>query len=150
MSTIMINYFKELFEYNHHFNQKLAEALNSNSVSDKTIKLFSHILNSNHVWNHRLEGKKPVYGVWEIRQTDHFADIDRENYETSIGILNTLDLTKEIRYTNTQGESYVNSARDILFHIINHSTYHRAQIATEFRQHGLAPLVTDYVFYKRS
>lgn len=146
---MMINYFKELFEYNHHFNQQLAEALKNHSVSDKTIKLFSHILNSNHVWNHRLEGKKPVYGVWEIQQTDRFADIDRDNYETSLHILNTLDLTKEIRYTNTQGEGYSNKVRDVLFHIINHSTYHRAQIATEFKQHGFDPMVTDYVVYKR-
>ncbi|QLH28398.1 MAG: hypothetical protein HWD63_02710 [Candidatus Parvibacillus calidus] len=38
--------------------------------------------------------------------------------------------------------------KDIIFHIINHSTYHRGQIAMEFRQSGLEPLNTDYIFYK--
>lgn len=146
----MKTYFEELFEYNHHFNQKLAEILRDDHVSDRAIKLFSHILNANHIWNHRIEDKKPVYGVWQIQPAADLAEIDRVNYAASLAILDTTDLTKEVRYANTRGESYVNSARDILFHIINHSTYHRAQIATEFKQNGLDPLVTDYVFYKRS
>lgn len=29
------------------------------------------------------------------------------------------------------------------------ATYHRGQIATDFKNTGLQPLVTDYIFYKR-
>jgi uncharacterized damage-inducible protein DinB len=44
---------------------------------------------------------------------------------------------------------FTNTIKDILFHIINHSTNHRGQIAVDFRNNGLEPLVLDYVFYKR-
>lgn len=75
--------------------------------------------------------------------------IDRINYEHSLLILGDSDLDKTIHYTNTREQVFNNSIRDILFHIINHSTYHRGQIATEFRQNGLDPLVTDFIVYKR-
>ena len=75
--------------------------------------------------------------------------MDRTNHEQSLQILDNVDLDKMIHYNNTKGEASVNSVRDILFHVINHSTYHRGQIATEFRQNGLDPLVTDYIYYKR-
>ena len=71
------------------------------------------------------------------------------NYEHSLHILDKFDLTATMSYTNSKGQTFSNSIRDILFHVINHSTYHRAQIATEFKQNGLEPLVTDYIFYKR-
>ena len=54
-----------------------------------------------------------------------------------------------VHYTNTNGQAFDNSVRDILFNVINHSTYHRGQIAREFREYGPEPLVTDYIFYKR-
>ena len=37
----------------------------------------------------------------------------------------------------------------MLFHFVNHSTYHRGQIASNLKEHGIEPLVTDYIFYKR-
>lgn len=58
-------------------------------------------------------------------------------------------LKKKISYKNSRGERFENSVRDILFHVINHSTYHRGQIATDCKLHGMTPLATDYIFYKR-
>ncbi|MCF8317339.1 MAG: hypothetical protein K9I02_01220 [Haliscomenobacter sp.] len=54
-----------------------------------------------------------------------------------------------INYSNSKGQLFSNSIQDMLFHIINHSTYHRGQVATEFKRQGLEPLVTDYIFFKR-
>ncbi|MCH7396746.1 hypothetical protein MM236_02050 [Belliella sp. DSM 107340] len=52
-------------------------------------------------------------------------------------------------YSNSKGQKYSSSVRDILFHIINHSTYHRSQIASELKNQGIEPLITDYIFFKR-
>ncbi|RYE14391.1 MAG: damage-inducible protein DinB, partial [Sphingobacteriales bacterium] len=52
-------------------------------------------------------------------------------------------------YTNTQGKTYTNTVLQILTHVVNHATYHRAQIATDMRQHSLEPLMTDYIAYAR-
>jgi len=144
-------FIKDLLEYSHHYNQELAKAIiaNPGSVSEKAIKLFNHILNAHQVWNSRIEPNQAPFGVWEIHQTQSLEEIDRSNFENSLLILEKFNLDASIHYTNTQGQAFSNSIRDILFHVINHSTYHRGQIASEFRQHGPGPLVTDYIVYKR-
>ncbi|TJZ61792.1 damage-inducible protein DinB [Sphingobacterium olei] len=147
----MKQFFKELFEYNHHTNQKLRNIFNENPArtSEKAIKLYSHILNAHQIWNNRIEPQQPVFSVWEVHPIEICSNIDKINYEQSLHILDKLDLNGTINYKNTQGKAFTNSISNILFHVINHSTYHRGQIATEFRQNGLDPLVTDYIIYKR-
>lgn len=147
----MKQFFKELFEYSHHFNQKLADVFsdNPNNISEKSIKLYNHILNAHQIWNNRIEPEQKAFGIWEIHPIQECRNIDKINYKHSLLILGKCDLNATINYKNTKGQTFSNSIRDIFFHVINHSTYHRGQIATEFRQNGLEPLVTDYIFYKR-
>ena len=146
----MKQFFKELFEYNHHFNQKLYEVFNDSpdKTSEKAVKLFNHILNAHQIWNNRIFPQQATFGVWELHVLQDLKNIDQTNYEQSLQILDKLNLNEVINYSNSKGQTFSNSRHDILFHVINHSTYHRGQIATEFRQHGLEPLVTDYSFYK--
>ncbi len=148
----MIQFFKELFEYSHHFNQKLCDVLNDNPYrgSEKAIKLYNHILNAHQIWNNRIDPKQTFFGVWEIHPVSDLKGIDKASFEQTLLILDKFDLNESISYTNTKGQTFTNSVRDILFHAINHSTYHRGQIATELRQNELEPLNTDYIFYKRS
>jgi len=147
----MKQFFKELFEYGHHFNQKLFGVISDNpdKTSEKAVKLFNHVLNAHQIWNNRIDPKQPTFGVWELHTVSDLKIIDQTNYEQTLQILDKFDLTEIINYANSKGQTFSNSIRDILFHVINHSTYHRGQIATEFRQHGLEPLVTDYIAYKR-
>ena len=148
----MKQFFEELFEYSHHFNQKLWDIFNDspNKISEKAVELYNHILNAHHIWNNRIELKQTTFGVWETHLFPDLKVIDKASYEQTLFILDKSDLNDKVSYTNTKGQTFNNSIRDILFHAINHSTYHRAQIATEFRQNGLEPLVTDYIFYKRT
>jgi len=147
----MKTFFKELFDYSHHFNQQLFEVIehNPDKVSDKTILLFSHLLNAHQIWNNRIEPEQPIYGVWQLHPVQDLQAIDQRNYEKTLQILGKFDLEQVIHYANSKGTVFNNSVRDILFHAVNHSTYHRAQIATEFKQHGLEPLMTDFIMYKR-
>ncbi len=147
MKDFLIN----LFKYNHTCNQQLVTLLNSNkdNITEKSLKLFSHILNAHEIWNARIEAQQPSCGVWDIRNITDLPAIDELNYENTIRILNTLPPGKNISYSNTKGESFSNTIQDILFHAINHSTYHRAQIATECKSNGISPLATDYILFKR-
>lgn len=144
-------FFKELFEYGHHFNQKLGDIFieNPDKITEKSVKLYSHILNAHQIWNNRIEPKQPTFDVWEIHPIHSFKRLDELNHEHSLFILDKFDLNNTIHYTNTKGQAFSDMLRDMLFHVINHSTYHRGQIAADFRQNGLDPLVTDYIFYKR-
>ena len=147
----MIHFFKELFEYSHHFNQQLAAVFEEQAqmTSENSVKLFNHILNAHQVWNRRIVQDQNSFGVWEMHNIQDLKDIDQANYAGSIHILDQFDLNRLMKYSNSKGQVFTNSVRDILFHIINHSTYHRGQIAAEFRQNGIVPLLTDYIFYKR-
>ena|SRR5690606_2674805 len=147
----MKEFFKELFEYNHHSNQKLWAPFNENpgKTTEKSNKLYSHILNAHHIWNSRINAAQSTYKVWEIHPIQKCMDIDQTNYENSLLILDKFDLNEIMNYKTTNGLAFNNSIRDILFHVINHSSYHRGQIASDFRQNGLDPLVSDYIFYKR-
>lgn len=143
-------FFKELFEYSYHFNQKLVEVFNENpdKISDKASRLFNHILNAHQIWNNRIEPKQSTFGVWELHPVNDLKKIDQNNFEQSLEILDKFDLKEIITYSNSNGQVFRKSIQDKLFHIINHSTYHRGQIATEFKQCGLEPLATDYIRYK--
>jgi uncharacterized damage-inducible protein DinB len=147
----MKQFFIELFEYNHQCNQKLVEVINDRpeKISEKAFKLYCHVLNAHHIWNGRIETKQTAFAVWEVHAVQALKSIDQINYEQTLQILDKLDLKEIFNYSNNKGITFGGSIRDILFHVINHSTYHRGQIATEFRQHGLEPLVTDYILLKR-
>lgn len=139
-----------LFTYNHHSNQKVLKVVLDHweDVSDKTIDLINHILNAHQIWNARILGE-PEFGVWQNHSGEMLWELNTENYENTLKILTERDVNTIIDYTTSSGKPFSNSIKDILFHLINHSTYHRAQIATELKNSGIEPENTDYIFYKR-
>lgn len=62
---------------------------------------------------------------------------------------NTDNFDRELSYKNYVGDSYVNNVEHIMMHLVNHSTYHRAQIALLLRQKGHEPVNTDFITYDR-
>jgi uncharacterized damage-inducible protein DinB len=59
------------------------------------------------------------------------------------------DFDVSIKYVNTKGESYSSTIKEMLTHVINHSTYHRGQAANLVRNSGGIPALTDYIVYVR-
>jgi uncharacterized damage-inducible protein DinB len=146
----MKTFFKELYEYNHFSNSKFIEFFSAHPQieNSKCHELMSHVLNAQNVWNGRILSTG-TFHVWEIHDIKSLGRIASENQNTSMEIISGKDLSAIITYTNTRGEKYENSIRDILFHVINHSTYHRGQMASLLKSMSLGPPVTDYIFYKR-
>lgn len=149
--TGMKAFFQEILEYSHYCNQRLAAAFSEQqgSASKKAIMLFSHLLNAHHIWNNRVVGTVSLYGVWDLQPVHKMKWMDDDNFRGTLFILENYSLDRTIYYQNSQGHGFNNKVRDILFHIINHSTYHRAQIAADFRENAIEPIITDYIFYKR-
>lgn len=118
-------------------------------ISPKAIALFSHVLNAQHIWANRILGLTPSYKVWDEHEVGQFEEISKTNFKLLADILKQISLTKELSYVNSKGDQFTSSVQDILFHVVNHSTYHRAQIATLFKADGITPPVTDYIMLKR-
>ena len=146
----MISFFKEVFEYHHHFNQKLIGEIEKHieALSNRSHPLYCHILNAHEIWNGRIMGEAAV-SVNDVHTFEKCRIMDTLNFKNTIRILESYELDQIISYRNSKGEGFSNTIRDILFHVANHSTHHKGQIISDFRQKGINPLVTDYIFYKR-
>jgi uncharacterized damage-inducible protein DinB len=146
-------FINQLFDYNFYCNKKLIEACNTmEKVPAKSMELFSHVLNAHHIWNARALGKTPHYGVFELHEVKAWGDIHYENQRASFEIITNADIDdfeKRIDYENSEGRLFTDTLKDILFHIVNHSTHHRGQISMDFRANGLEPIPLDYIYYKR-
>jgi uncharacterized damage-inducible protein DinB len=144
-------FFKELFEYSHLMNQKFITSFvdNQSKLSENSLRLMNHVLNAQHTWNSRIVNKESTAGVWYIHNTADLEKIDKFNFEDSIDILKHNKLDSQVEYITTKGEVFKNTIRDILFHVINHSTYHRGQMAVDFRNSGIEPVSGDFIFFKR-
>lgn len=142
--------FQDYLEYNQHFNQLLIENFIDNNLiwDEKSKNLLNHILNAHQIWNARILNQNK-FEVWQINSNNKLLNINSENLINSSKILDEREPDEIITYQNSKGITFENSIQEIFFHFINHSTYHRGQIAMLMKEVGLEPLNTDYIFYKR-
>lgn len=143
-------FFKDVFEYTYHFNDKVIDLLlDSVKAPEKSVLLINHTLNAQEIWNNRIEEDSPKIGVWDIRPLEGLKEINAENFKATLRIIDLYNFDKKVKYKNSKGQEFENTIKEMLFHTVNHSTYHRGQIATDCKMYGIEPLVTDYIFYKR-
>ena len=144
-------YFQDLFEYNRHSNYAFLKIMEENQhhLPEKALNLQNHILNAHCIWNHRLKGEIHKSGPWENHPLLILDKIDEENFKESIWLLESRETDFKIKYTNSKGAIYQNTLKHVFTHIINHSTYHRGQIASILKNVQISPPVTDFIAYKR-
>ena len=147
----MKSYFQQLFDYNYFCNKQIISSCSGlENVPAKSLELFSHILNAHHIWNSRIGERNADFGAWDAHEVSAWEEIHYDNQRDTFGIItNTESFERRVSYENSEGRSFSNSLGDILFHIINHSTHHRGQIALDFRANGIEPPSLDYILYKR-
>lgn len=147
----MKSFFEDIFRYHHHFNQKITEQLieNQEIISNRSVPLLSHVINAHHIWNARILGLKPECGVNDVHTLSKILELNEANLQSTLRILESINLTEPVQYRTFRGDGFENTVQDILFHIANHTTHHRGQVISDLRQSGIAPVMTDYIFYKR-
>jgi uncharacterized damage-inducible protein DinB len=141
---------QNLINYTFLADKKIMDVfLQLNTSIPEAEKLFSHVLNAQHIWAKRIFHEEPEYDIFEIHPVVEYENIHLRNTEFLLQIFRSRDPEELVIYRNSQGAEFVNKISDILFHVVNHSTYHRAQIATQFRLNGITPPSTDYIMFKR-
>lgn len=147
----MLEFIKELYDYNDDCNRRVIAIFSENrdKMPDRAVKVMDHMLIAHHIWNRRTLGEEIENPVWGNLEDGSRLDFHEQNQQESHRIMASTGLDDVINYRNSKGVEYSNTVRDTLFHIINHSTYHRGQLASLFREAGAEPAVTDYIFYKR-
>lgn len=144
-------FFEQLFEYNHSMNQQVGMLLKQQDalVFQKSTEMFGHIINAHHIWISRLAQLAPIYTTWQPQRISDSLEIDMINFAETLPLIHNLELGKTVPGLTVKGRPCFKSAAETLFHVINHSTYHRAQIATELRRNGVDPITTDFILYEK-
>lgn len=144
---------EQLWLYNNWANNLLFKTYENygERMPVSCLRLLSHIVNTQSHWLNRVTGEKQKTGVWDEHDLE---GCKRLHLETAQGIkaimeAHTAEMQVKIEYANTQGRVFQNTLSDILLHVFNHGTYHRAQIAQEMRKSGLEPVNTDYINFVR-
>ena len=148
----MKKYFLKLYQYNLWANNRVLGALNRQSVTDeKILTLMGHIVAAQFLWLHRIKGLPApdvkLWGNYSLEQLNTLADAAGKQWLEFVEA--TDDFDREMTYTNYTGDPYTNNVEMVMIHLVNHSSYHRAQIAMLLRQNGLEPVNTDFITYDR-
>ena len=154
---------RELFAYNEWANGRVFQVLDGLSEEQFARPIASsfaslqdtvgHIVAVEGVWLRRWKGESPtaappwITGASRDTLRQALVAVQKER------ALFLADLTEErleqpVVYRNLKGEEYRQRLGVLLQHLVNHSTYHRGQVATLLRQVGAVPPVTDYVVYR--
>ena len=146
---------KDIFDYHFTLNRKMLDYCEVNltpeqfekdvGISQGSIKnLFVHIINTDFRWFSGLCGDVlPDHA--DPEQYSDYDDIRESMDEVEKNVKSFLFGLDDIRL-NEEFESGLN-VWQVLFHVVNHGTHHRAQISAILRQLGVEPQPQDFVFY---
>jgi uncharacterized damage-inducible protein DinB len=138
------------FEYDYWANNEFLKALSEMAQPpEKAVQLMSHILWAWDMWLTRLVGGdlsglnlKPEYSLAECRAKLEELHLRWHNYLVG---LKPEDLKRKIIVTNTKGKKFEHIVQNVLVHVVNHSHYHRGQLAELVHQNGGKRPFTDYI-----
>ncbi|WPR77778.1 DinB family protein [Algoriphagus sp. NG3] len=147
----MKGFLKGFFEYNYQINKELDKRFKSYDyqLDTEIVRLANHILNAQQVWIDRINQNKPQIKPWDDFPIDSFSERNELLNEEIKKVLASRELDEVISYSNFSGVSFESRVLDVLIHLVNHSTYHRGQIAMLMRKNGLEPISSDYIHFKK-
>lgn len=160
---------KEIFTqyaaYNVWANTQFAEIIRgiTPSYTDREIEssypsirtTINHIRSAEHIWLCRLQGKPitswPKYDQHEY--TNNLADAWLQGSRDILAFVEQLtdeQFTQEYEYKDMSGNTHTDVLSNIFMHLFNHSSFHRGQLVTLFRQSGISTIPrSDYIVYAR-
>lgn len=147
-----IEHLRGLYNYNDWANRRVITALKENPV-EKAHKILAHLLITEQEYFERLYGKDSKgFDFWQDLSLEECGQLARETAERYEKLLRRfedegLDLTA--RYRTSEGEWKENTFREMLTHVLFHSSIHRGNIMLSLRENGFAPPKIDYIIYLR-
>jgi uncharacterized damage-inducible protein DinB len=159
---MMLNEVIELFEYNDWANARLLGACSSLSQEQWSqdlggsyptlLSVVAHVVGGEWIWLQRWTGESPrSVPDWFTDPTPSGLDDALEQVQQErrrfLGTLTDADLDREVPYTLLDGSKGALALSSLLRHLVNHSTYHRGQIASMLRRLNVAPPATDLLIF---
>src|SRR5688572_10513285 len=131
--------FQKLPDYLRWANRRMLESMNTApALEPRAWEIATHVLEAESLWIERLHGRMSAAHSWPAARspTELSASIEGNaaayaDYLAGLGGANPT-----ITYTNSKGETFTNSAHDMLAHDFSHGCYHRGQIASMVKRGG--------------
>lgn len=152
----------KLFNYNRWANAKALESATTLTEEElgqelggsfpSVLGTLGHLYSAEWVWLERLRGVSPP-GLPATLEVPTLAVLKEKwsvveaGQKAFVEGLTDDRMDEKVRYKNVKGEPRNYALSELLVHIVNHSTYHRGQVATMFRRLGKKPAATDYLVF---
>jgi uncharacterized damage-inducible protein DinB len=113
---------------------------------------LTHVMWGEWLWLQRWQGLSPtnVFAPAAYPSVEQLRSAWRPIQDDQLRLVNGLAeeaLEKVIAYRNLLGEVWKYPLRQMIQHVVNHSTYHRGQVVTLLRQLGTVPPPTDLLVF---
>ena len=146
-------YFSMLYDYHYWANERIlrtAEKVNDAQFFAATDthwslrKTLVHTMSAEWLWLSRWRGVSPKAGLNEddfptlesIRTRWRAGEQDMRAFQAT---LNDEGLKCVVQYTNTRGQSFAFPLWQLMAHVVNHGTQHRAEAAALLTDWGYSP-----------
>ncbi len=147
-----IEHLRHLFAYNDWANRRIVVAL-KNSPSERSLEIIAHLLITEKEYYERLYGKNSTgFDFWPKLTLEDCGTLAREAAEAYEQLLRKFDdegLDIRAKYHTSEGIPYENTFRELLTHVLTHSSIHRGNIILKIREDGFTPPKIDYIIYLR-
>ncbi len=157
---------RDLFDYSAWANRRFLDALASlpeelvlrdlGSSHGGLLGTMRHVVFAQQVWLLRWRGEPiaPAYRLSESTTTLASVRTEWERVEKETDAFLSPNLTDgflagTFEARTTKGETFIHGYGDSMVHLVNHSSYHRGQLAGMMRQLGVKPPGTDYIVFVR-
>jgi uncharacterized damage-inducible protein DinB len=155
---------RQLYDFNAWANRRslsAAAALSPEQFTKPMGSSFSsvrdtlaHIFGAEWIWLERFQGRSPS----SLPATTQYPDVATLSEQWSefeprllsfVRNLTQSDLDRVFEYKTLKFGVYSNPLWQSMQHLVNHGTYHRGQVTTLLRQHGVNPVLTDLMHFYR-
>lgn len=148
---------RHLHDFNVWANRRIFDAVSTAAeVREDRGEIFrepvAHIVSAEWIWMERLEGTSPIeIPAWvdddDIASLrDHLRSIEERRQAFLEGLIET-EIERDCEFNLLNGTNGCRRTWQLFLHVINHSTYHRGQLARLLREQGEVPPSTDMIFF---
>ena len=147
-----IEHLRGLFNYNDWANRRIIIAL-KNAPSEKSRRILAHFLITEQEYYERLYGKDSLgFDFQQDLSLEECGKLARETAERYEKLLRRFDdegLDLKTRYRTSEGVWRENTFRELLTHVLFHSSIHRGNSISKLREENHPPPQIDYIIYLR-
>jgi uncharacterized damage-inducible protein DinB len=147
-----IEHLRQLFAYNDWANRRMVVALKG-MEHERAVAVLAHLLVTEREYYERLYGKDSTgFDFWPARTIEECGQLARENADLFDKLLRRFDeegLDIRVKYRSSEGLPFENTYRELLTHVLFHSSIHRGNLMTLIREAGHEPPQIDNIIYLR-